>query len=163
MSSDTSKCFDSDTPLISTLCSDLGACVSTYPLARPWCNFGGGLLHTNQTANLPGRLFSSFRRLSHQYLRKSAPHVSWAGSLCQGAAMAATGTPHVGCNRRQARREKRKLTKAAERDASPAVLAIKTLPVQVMPSTEKTSGTDVLQTAALTRKSCASTLVTHFS
>ena len=51
--------------------------------------------------------------------------------------MAATGTPHAGYTRRQARRTKRKLTKAADRAATPAVLAIKTVPAQVMPSTEK--------------------------
>ncbi len=76
--------------------------------------------------------------------------------------MAATGTPHAGYTSRQARRKKRKLTKAAERAATPAVLAIKTVPAQVMPSTEKSSGTDVLQTAACLPES-ASTLVTHFS
>ena len=57
--------------------------------------------------------------------------------------MAATGTPDAGHTRRHARGKKRKLTKAAERAATPAVLAIKTVQAQVMPSTEKSSGTDV--------------------
>ena len=76
--------------------------------------------------------------------------------------MAVTGTPHAGLNRSQARRKKRKLTKAAARAATPVVLAIKTVTAQVTPSTEKSSGTDVLQAAACLPES-ASTLVTHSS
>ncbi|KAA6428059.1 MAG: hypothetical protein FRX49_02720 [Trebouxia sp. A1-2] len=45
--------------------------------------------------------------------------------------MAATGTPHTGYNSRRARRKKRKLTKAADRAATPAVLAIKTVTAEV--------------------------------
>lgn len=45
--------------------------------------------------------------------------------------MAATGTPDAGHTRRHARGKKRKLTKAAERAATPAVLAIKTVPAQL--------------------------------
>lgn len=45
--------------------------------------------------------------------------------------MAAVGKPHAGNTRRQARRKKSKLTKAAERAATPAVLAVKTVPTQV--------------------------------
>ena len=76
--------------------------------------------------------------------------------------MAVTGTPYAGLNRSQARREKRKLTKAAARAATPVVLAIMTVTAQVTPSTEKSAGTDVLQTAACLPES-ASTLVTHSS
>ncbi|KAL0044904.1 hypothetical protein WJX82_001770 [Trebouxia sp. C0006] len=45
--------------------------------------------------------------------------------------MAVTGTPYAGLNRSQARREKRKLTKAAARAATPVVLAIKTVTAQL--------------------------------
>lgn len=55
--------------------------------------------------------------------------------------MAATGTPHTGYNSRRARRKKRKLTKAADRAATPAVLAIKTVTAEVLPSTKQSSGT----------------------
>lgn len=74
--------------------------------------------------------------------------------------MAVTGTPRVGYNSSQARRKKRKLTKAAERIATPVVLAIKTATAQVAP-TEKSSGIDVPQTAVCLQES-ASTLVAHF-
>ena len=76
--------------------------------------------------------------------------------------MAVTGTPHAGLNRSQARRKKRKLTKAAARAATPVVLAIMTVTAQVTPSTEKSAGTDVLQTAACLPEN-ASTFVTHSS
>ncbi|KAL0044944.1 hypothetical protein WJX82_002860 [Trebouxia sp. C0006] len=45
--------------------------------------------------------------------------------------MAVTGTPHAGLNRSQARRKKRKLTKAAARAATPVVLAILTVTAQL--------------------------------